>query len=200
MRSRSGEILQVLLFSVLFGLALLHARAAQRVRSSHSSSTSRTRCSRSSACIMRLAPIGAFGAMAFTIGQYGIGTLLSLGKLMAGVYVTCAPVHLRRARARSPRLAGLQPVQVPPLHQRRDPDRARHVVVGVGAAAASWRSSSSSDAAKSVVGLVVPTGLFLQSRRHVDLHDDGARCSSRRRAACTCRSAQQLWRFSACCC
>ena len=39
--------------------------------------------------IMRLAPIGAFGAMAFTVGRYGIGTLLSLGKLMAGVYITC---------------------------------------------------------------------------------------------------------------
>ena len=36
---------------------------------------------------MRLAPIGAFGAMAFTVGHYGVGTLLSLGKLMAGVYI-----------------------------------------------------------------------------------------------------------------
>jgi len=39
--------------------------------------------------IMRLAPIGAFGAMAFTIGKYGIGTLLSLGHLMLSVYATC---------------------------------------------------------------------------------------------------------------
>ena len=38
---------------------------------------------------MRLAPIGAFGAMAFTVGQYGIGTLVSLGQLMAGVYLAC---------------------------------------------------------------------------------------------------------------
>ena len=38
---------------------------------------------------MKVAPIGAFGAMAFTIGKYGLGTLLSLGKLMAGFYVTC---------------------------------------------------------------------------------------------------------------
>jgi aerobic C4-dicarboxylate transport protein len=37
---------------------------------------------------MRLAPLGAFGAMAYTVGTYGIGTLASLGKLMAGVYVT----------------------------------------------------------------------------------------------------------------
>ena len=39
--------------------------------------------------IMKLAPIGAFGAMAFTIGSYGLGTLVSLGELMACFYATC---------------------------------------------------------------------------------------------------------------
>ena len=39
--------------------------------------------------IMRVAPIGAFGAMAFTIGKYGLGSLLSLGKLMGTFYLTC---------------------------------------------------------------------------------------------------------------
>ena len=39
--------------------------------------------------IMKVAPIGAFGAMAFTIGKYGVGTLVSLGQLMAGFYATC---------------------------------------------------------------------------------------------------------------
>jgi aerobic C4-dicarboxylate transport protein len=39
--------------------------------------------------IMKVAPVGAFGAMAFTIGQYGIATLFSLGKLMACFYATC---------------------------------------------------------------------------------------------------------------
>jgi len=39
--------------------------------------------------IMRVAPIGAFGAMAFTIGKYGVGSLLSLGKLMGTFYLTC---------------------------------------------------------------------------------------------------------------
>jgi aerobic C4-dicarboxylate transport protein len=39
--------------------------------------------------IMRLAPLGAFGAMAFTIGKYGLGSLFSLGKLMAAFYATC---------------------------------------------------------------------------------------------------------------
>ena len=41
------------------------------------------------AIIMRFAPIGAFGAMAFTIGKYGVGTLVSLGTLMLCVYITC---------------------------------------------------------------------------------------------------------------
>jgi aerobic C4-dicarboxylate transport protein len=39
--------------------------------------------------IMRVAPIGAFGAMAFTVGAYGLGSLLSLSKLMATFYLTC---------------------------------------------------------------------------------------------------------------
>lgn len=39
--------------------------------------------------IMKFAPIGAFGAMAFTIGKYGVGSLLSLGKLMGSFYITC---------------------------------------------------------------------------------------------------------------
>jgi aerobic C4-dicarboxylate transport protein len=39
--------------------------------------------------IMKVAPIGAFGAMAFTIGKYGLGSLLSLGKLMGAFYATC---------------------------------------------------------------------------------------------------------------
>jgi aerobic C4-dicarboxylate transport protein len=40
------------------------------------------------AMVMRLAPLGAFGAMAFTVGRYSVGTLVSLGTLMAGVYAT----------------------------------------------------------------------------------------------------------------
>ena len=42
------------------------------------------------ALVTRLAPIGAFGAMAFTIGKYGLGSLRSLGLLLVCVYLTCA--------------------------------------------------------------------------------------------------------------
>ena len=84
----SGEILQVLLFSVLFGLAL--ARFGDKGKPlvdlldqlSHA-------LFGAIGIIMRFAPIGAFGAMAFTIGDYGVGTLVSLGKLMALRLPTC---------------------------------------------------------------------------------------------------------------
>ena len=84
-----GEVLQVLLFSVLFGLALLRlgSRVHRLVEIVEMISAALFDVV---AIIMRLAPIGAFGAMAFTIGRYGLGSLLALGKLMAGVYLTCA--------------------------------------------------------------------------------------------------------------
>lgn len=83
-----GEILQVLFFSVLFGLALLHFGEKGRGLVGIIDEVTHALFG-VVAIIMRAAPIGAFGAMAFTIGQYGIGTLFSLGKLMAAFYATC---------------------------------------------------------------------------------------------------------------
>ena len=84
-----GEILQVLLFSVLFGWALgsqsEHGRPVYEFLERLSAILFKM-----IDMIMRLAPLGAFGAMAFTLGKYGAVALLSLGKLMAGVYLTCA--------------------------------------------------------------------------------------------------------------
>jgi aerobic C4-dicarboxylate transport protein len=83
-----GEILQVLLVSILFGFALhtLGGRGSLLYDIIE-------RFSRVLFVIvgylMRVAPIGALGAMAFTIGNYGIGTLLSLGALMLAFYTTC---------------------------------------------------------------------------------------------------------------
>jgi aerobic C4-dicarboxylate transport protein len=84
----SGEILQVLLVSVLFGLALLGvgAPAAPLVTLFTSASTVLFRIV---AIVMRLAPLGAFGAMAYTVGRYGGESLVSLAKLMGAVYLTC---------------------------------------------------------------------------------------------------------------
>jgi aerobic C4-dicarboxylate transport protein len=83
-----GDILQVLLFSVLFGFAL-HALGARGRPLFEVVEKFSEVLFQIVGVIMRLAPIGAFGAMAFTIGRYGIKTLLSLGSLMACFYATC---------------------------------------------------------------------------------------------------------------
>ncbi|MBB1521093.1 dicarboxylate/amino acid:cation symporter [Aquipseudomonas guryensis] len=84
----TGDILQVLFFSVIFAFALQRMgdygkpilefidRIAQVMFGIIN-------------MIMKVAPIGAFGAMAFTIGQYGVGSLVQLGQLMVCFYVTC---------------------------------------------------------------------------------------------------------------
>ncbi len=83
-----GDILQVLLFSVLFGFAL-HG-VGERARPIFDFvDRFGTVMFKIVGMIMRLAPLGAFGAMAFTIGQYGLASLASLGKLMACFYATC---------------------------------------------------------------------------------------------------------------
>lgn len=85
----NGDILQVLFFSVIFAFALQRMgdygkpvlefidRIAQVMFGIIN-------------MIMKVAPIGAFGAMAFTIGQYGVGSLVQLGQLMLCFYITCA--------------------------------------------------------------------------------------------------------------
>jgi aerobic C4-dicarboxylate transport protein len=82
-----GEILQVLLFSILFGAALSRFGERGRPVVEFIDAVGHALFG-VVGIIMRVAPLGAFGAMAFTIGTYGIGTLVSLGKLMAGVYLT----------------------------------------------------------------------------------------------------------------
>jgi len=83
-----GEILQVLLFSVMFGFALHKFGGRGTLVFDVIEKGSHVLFS-IVGIIMKVAPIGAFGAMAFTIGKYGVGTLASLGKLMACFYVTC---------------------------------------------------------------------------------------------------------------
>jgi aerobic C4-dicarboxylate transport protein len=83
-----GEILQVLLFSVLFGFALHKFGGRGTLVFDIIEKTSHVLFS-IVGIIMRVAPIGAFGAMAFTIGKYGIDSLVQLGKLMGTFYATC---------------------------------------------------------------------------------------------------------------
>ncbi len=83
-----GEIIQVLLFSILFGFALFslgkrgHGMLDFIDQSAHV-------LFKIIGFIMRVAPIGAFGAMAYTIGAHGISSLWALGQLMLGFYMTC---------------------------------------------------------------------------------------------------------------
>ena len=84
----NGEILQVLFFAILFAFGCRHW-------ATHGEPVLRLIdiighvFFRIVGLIMKLAPIGAFGAMAFTIGKYGVGTLLSLGNFMLAFYTTC---------------------------------------------------------------------------------------------------------------
>ncbi|TNI84637.1 dicarboxylate/amino acid:cation symporter [Aeromonas sobria] len=84
----SGNILQVLLFAVLFGFSLHHIGEKGQVIFGVIDSFSKVIFGIIN-MIMRLAPVGAFGAMAFTIGKYGVGSLVQLGQLIACFYITC---------------------------------------------------------------------------------------------------------------
>src|SRR5438876_10281715 len=83
-----GEILQVLFFAILFAFALFMLGERGKPVLNFIDIVSHSLFN-VVGIVMKVAPIGAFGAMAFTIGKYGVGTLLSLGKLMAAFYVTC---------------------------------------------------------------------------------------------------------------
>ncbi|MBI1891232.1 MAG: dicarboxylate/amino acid:cation symporter [Burkholderiales bacterium] len=83
-----GDILQVLFFSILFGFALHRFGGKNSPVFEFIDKLSHVLFG-IVGIVMRVAPIGAFGAMAFTIGKYGIHSLLSLGKLMGAFYLTC---------------------------------------------------------------------------------------------------------------
>ncbi|MDN5418263.1 MAG: cation:dicarboxylase symporter family transporter, partial [Acinetobacter sp.] len=83
-----GEILQVLLFALLFGFALHKLGDAGKPVLRLIDQISHVFFNIVN-MIMKLAPIGAFGAMAFTIGKYGIGSLAQLAQLILCFYITC---------------------------------------------------------------------------------------------------------------
>ena len=84
----TGDLLQILFFSVLFGIALsrIGDKAAPVLKGIKSLEAGLFAVIN---IIMKAAPLGAFGAMAFTIGKYGVGSLASLGQLMLSFYITC---------------------------------------------------------------------------------------------------------------
>lgn len=84
----NGDILQVLFFSVLFAFALQRMGDFGKPVLEFIDRIAHVMFGIIN-MIMKLAPIGAFGAMAFTIGQYGVGSLVQLGQLMICFYITC---------------------------------------------------------------------------------------------------------------
>jgi aerobic C4-dicarboxylate transport protein len=83
-----NDILQILLFSILLGVALarMGKKAAPVVSFLEAFSHSMFMIV---GMIMRIAPLAAFGAMAFTVGKYGFGSIMSLARLMGTMYLTC---------------------------------------------------------------------------------------------------------------
>lgn len=85
----NNNILQILVFATMFGIALSHmgrrAKPVVDVLETFSSAMFVV-----VGMVMRIAPIAAFGAIAFTVGKYGLESLVSLGQLMACMYLTCA--------------------------------------------------------------------------------------------------------------
>jgi aerobic C4-dicarboxylate transport protein len=83
-----GNVLQVLFISVLCGFALIKLGEFGRPLLDIVEAASRMLFG-IVAIVMWAAPLGAFGAIAFTVGKFGAGSLVSLGKLLGGFYLTC---------------------------------------------------------------------------------------------------------------
>ena len=191
-----GNLLQVLLVALLAGVALNHSGAAGDKVQRGLEHVSKVFFGIVH-LIMKLAPVGAFGAMAFTIGKYGIGTLVSLGWLLASVYLTCLLFIVRGARERGA-LFRLFAVEIPALHPRRAGAGARHLLLGIGAAAPGRAARGT--------GLRPGRGraggahrLFLQPRRHLHLphHGGGLHRPGARHPAGPVATSCCCWR---CCC
>lgn len=83
-----GNMLQVLFFAILFGAALAGMGEDGKPITQGLERIGRV-FFRIIAMVMRIAPLGALGAMAFTVGKFGVSSLLVLAKLMLAVYLTC---------------------------------------------------------------------------------------------------------------
>jgi aerobic C4-dicarboxylate transport protein len=150
-----GEILQVLLFAILFGVALgkMGERGKPLLdlvdRFAHALFTI-------VGMIMRLAPLGAFGAMGFTVGTYGLATLTSLGKLMGAFYLTVG-LFVVLVLGSIVRFVGLSPARL--FTYLRDE---LFLVLGTSSSESALprmlHKLEDLGCDKAIVGLVVPTG------------------------------------------
>ena len=151
----SGDILQVLFVAILFGIALaLIGDAGKPVFDVLESAS--LAVFRLVHILMKLAPVGAFGAIAFTIGKYGIASLASLAALVGTFYLTSLLFVLVVLGAMA-RLCGFSIIGL--LRYLKDE---LLLVLGTSSSEAALPSLleklERAGCAKSVVGLVVPTG------------------------------------------
>ncbi|AMP39944.1 MULTISPECIES: dicarboxylate/amino acid:cation symporter [Ralstonia solanacearum species complex] len=151
-----NDVLQILVFATLFGIAL--SRMGTRARPVVDFLDAFTHGVFSIVgMIMRLAPIAAFGAMAFTVGKYGLGSIAALGKLMATMYITCV-LFVAIVLGGVARLAGFSLWKF--LKYIQDEI---FTVLGTSSSESVvpqlMRKLESAGVSKPVVGLVVPSGL-----------------------------------------
>ncbi|MYN41250.1 C4-dicarboxylate transporter DctA [Duganella sp. FT109W] len=150
-----GDILQVLLIAILFGFAisLLGERGKPLVKLIDDAAHAVFGVVN---IVMKVAPIGAFGAMAFTIGKYGIKSLLPLATLMGCFYATCA-IFVIVVLGTVARLTGFSIGRFI-LYIKEE----LLIVLGTSSSESAlpslMRKLERLGCSKSVVGLVVPTG------------------------------------------
>ncbi|GGC80935.1 dicarboxylate/amino acid:cation symporter [Chelatococcus reniformis] len=150
-----GDLLQVLLIAILTGVAAANMGEAGR-KVEHVVDVAGKLFFRIIGMIVKLAPIGAFGAMAFTIGKYGLGSLVNLGQLIATFYLTSA-LFVLVVLGTIARLAGFSILRF--LAYIKD-----ELLIVLGTSSSEtvlphiMRKMERLGASKSVVGLVVPTG------------------------------------------
>lgn len=150
-----GDILQVLMFSVLFGFALQKFGGKHNIVFTFIDKLSHVLFAIVGA-IMKVAPLGAFGAMAFTIGKYGVDSLLQLAQLMAAFYATCL-IFVLLVLGGIARAHGFSIVRF-----IRYIKEELLIVLGTSSSETvlprMMRKLEHAGAEKSVVGLVIPTG------------------------------------------
>lgn len=151
----NGDILQVLFVAVLFGiaLALIGPRGAPILNFCHALTTPVFKLV---GILMRAAPVGAFGAMAFTIGKYGIGSVVNLAMLVATFYIT-ALLFVLVVLGAVARYNGFSILKL--IRYIREE---LLLVLGTSSSEAAlptlMQKLERAGSSKSVVGLVVPTG------------------------------------------
>ncbi len=163
-----GDILQVLFISVLFGLAI--SAAGPRCKPLLDFLNGLTQAVFGVVkIVMRFAPIGAFGAMAFTVGKYGIAALGPLVQLIGVFYLTCV-LFVTVVLGVIARLAGFNIFKFLRYIKEEIHDRPGRSVVGSGAANPDGKNGEAG-LLKRARRIGAPHGLHVQHRRHQPLHD-----------------------------